>query len=660
MSGIPFDAIQAAALAQANGLLREWFPRGRIVGREFKIGNLQGDNGDSLSVNITNGKWSDFATGEGGHDLIDLRAAITRADRVTAARELGETLGISLNGRARANGHARPNGHAKPKRDKWQPMIPLAPGAPKPDQHLFAGYSAVYEYCGTDDRVLFYVRRREATETDRKQFHPLVYGTLNGRTGWHSRHPPSPKPLYGLNRLTAFPDAPVLLCEGEKAANAAQELFPECACLSWCGGAKAARYTDVTPLAERDIIIWPDNDAEGLGAAAELAKLLPRARTLRVDDLPLGGDAADIWPDDPDAWLREHLPPEGEPPARRFPLIPFSDIKVARSAAYLVRGIIPREGIIVVWGPPKCGKTFWVLDLIMHVAVGREYRHRRVAQGSVVYVACEGERGIGARIEAWRQQNPLAVSKAVPFWLLTTRLDLASEHNTLISDVRAQIGSEHPVTIVIDTLNRSINGSESSDEDMGAYIRAADAIREAFRCAVIIVHHCGLDATRPRGHTSLLGAADAQIAVKRDAAGTVIVAVEYMKDGECGTEITSQLKVIDLGLDDDGEPITSCVIELSELPDHQQCANKVPPSARAALDLLSNAIATEGETPPASGHIPPNIRAVSTNAWRRYCYAGTISESDNQDAKQKAFVRAAKALQNARVIGTWNDWVWLA
>src|SRR5262249_9392477 len=60
--------------------------------------------------------------------------------------------------------------------------------------------------------------------------------------------------------------------------------------------------------------------------------------------------------------------------------------------------------------------------------------------------------------------------------------------------------------------NRSLAGSESSDEDMTAYLNAADAISEAFGCVIIIVHHCGVDGTRPRGHTSVTGTADVQLA----------------------------------------------------------------------------------------------------------------------------------------------------
>jgi hypothetical protein len=48
----------------------------------------------------------------------------------------------------------------------------------------------------------------------------------------------------------------------------------------------------------------------------------------------------------------------------------FRDIKLGKEPGYLINGLIPREGLIVVWGPPKCGKTFWVFDLMMHVAPG--------------------------------------------------------------------------------------------------------------------------------------------------------------------------------------------------------------------------------------------------------------------------------------------------
>ena len=127
---------------------------------------------------------------------------------------------------------------------------------------------------------------------------------------------------------------------------------------------------------------------------------------------------------------------------------------------------------------------------------------------------------------------------------------------------------------------------------MSAYVKAADAIREAFDCAVVIVHHCGIDGTRPRGHTSLTGAADAQLSVKRDALKNIIVSVEWMKDGDSeGDMIASRLEQVEVGVDEDGEPITSCIV-ISVEPEPADVTAKrqrLNPNQQTMLNLLDAA-----------------------------------------------------------------------
>ena len=106
-------------------------------------------------------------------------------------------------------------------------------------------------------------------------------------------------------------------------------------------------------------------------------------------------------------------------------------------------------------------------------------------------------------------------------------------------------------------------GPNQASTDMTAYVRAADAIRDAFACSVVIVHHCGINDSRPRGHTSLTGAVDAQLAVTRDGEN-VFVKVEFMKDGQEGETIASRFEAVEVGADEDGEPITSGVMVESE------------------------------------------------------------------------------------------------
>src|SRR5262249_3623655 len=280
------------------------------------------------------------------------------------------------------------------------------------------------------------------------------------------------------------------------------------------------------------------------------------------------------------------------------------------------------NGLVVVWGPPKCGKSFWMFDLSMHIALGQEYRGRRGQKGPVVYVALEGGRGFTHRVEAFR---PRPHVPDAPFLLITDRTDLVNDHEQLIAEITVQ-SSGTPALVVIDTLNRSLTGSENNDKDMAAYIRAADAIREAFGCTVAIIHHCGVAGDRPRAHTSLTGAVDAQLAVKRDDAGIITVKVEWLKDGQEGAEIVSRLEQVDLGADSYGDPLVSCVVvaddpmaRLMATPAGQfvrPAAAKLKPKPKLGLDQLRACIAESGREAPVSTDVPAGAKGVVLDEWR--------------------------------------------
>jgi putative DNA primase/helicase len=118
-------------------------------------------------------------------------------------------------------------------------------------------------------------------------------------TAWRWKAPPAPRPLYGLERLRANPDAGVLIVEGEKAADAAAQLFPSGVAITWPSGCKAAGKADWTPVAGRAVTLWPDADDVGRDAMVKLApKLLQAgARQVRIvtppADVPDGWDLAD-------------------------------------------------------------------------------------------------------------------------------------------------------------------------------------------------------------------------------------------------------------------------------------------------------------------------------------------------------------------------------
>lgn len=243
----------------------------------------------------------------------------------------------------------------------------------------------------------------------------------------------------------------------------------------------------------------------------------------------------------------------------------------------------------MIWGPPKCGKSFWIFDLAMHVALGWQYRDRRVQRGAVVYCAFEGQIGIQARVEAFRQTFPIETDEPVQFYLEPLTLDLVADHAELIATIRRQLGLVDPALVVLDTLNRSLRGSENDSKDMAAYIAAADAIRETFDCVVVIVHHCGIDGSRPRGSTALSGAADAQLSVTRDTSDAIIVEVEFLKDGAAGDIIASRLKPVDVGKDVDGETISSCVVTPADAPKIIEAGPKLTKNQQTMYSILRDA-----------------------------------------------------------------------
>jgi hypothetical protein len=354
-----------------------------------------------------------------------------------------------------------------------------------------------------------------------------------------------------------------------------------------------------------------------------------------------------------------------QPRTYRFKLVAFDDMKPDLEQLYLVDELIPVAGLVDIWGKPKCFKSFWTLDLMFHVAMGWKYRDRSVQQGAVVYCAFEGAHGYKKRIEAIRRHYELEDGQHVPLYIMPGQANLIADHKTLIADITAQLGDIKPICVVLDTLNKSLMGSESKDTDMSASVRAAEAIRDAFKCVVIIVHHCGLDDTRPRGHTSLPGAVDAQLAVVREG-NAVTVTVEMMRDGPEETVVTSMVEVIEVGQDHAGKVLTSLVVKPGEAPAGGNMGIRwtgaLTMFRRALCDALSGS-----EEKLVVGGIP--VRAVDLEAVRsefyKTCVAHAGGADENQNTRKKRFYRAVERAQVLNLIGvrvepSGRTLVWLA
>jgi putative DNA primase/helicase len=129
-----------------------------------------------------------------------------------------------------------------------------------------------WRYETADGETAYYVIRWNEGD-DKKVIRPLSW--FDGE-GWKFGAWPNDRPLYNLPAIGEQPNAPIIICEGEKAADAAARIFPSSIATTSSGGAGAAAKTDWAPLAARPVLIWPDQDAAGEKYARELAAILAR------------------------------------------------------------------------------------------------------------------------------------------------------------------------------------------------------------------------------------------------------------------------------------------------------------------------------------------------------------------------------------------------
>ncbi len=249
----------------------------------------------------------------------------------------------------------------------------------------------------------------------------------------------------------------------------------------------------------------------------------------------------------------------------RFGPVPIYDLTLAPPMEWLIKGVLPKAELGVLFGASGSGKTFVALDLAFSIARGKAWRERRTTRGRVVIIAAEGAGGIGKRAEAYARYHDfdlrgvdLHVIPAAPNFL----------DNDDISEVMAEINNIGPIDVVIiDTFAQVTPGAnENTSEDMGRALANLKLLHGATGAMNLVVAHAGKDLSKGvRGWSGLKAAADVQIEVIRHENGEREIVLEKMKDGEDGIRWPFRLEVVDVGIDNDGDIITSCVAVPAEL-----------------------------------------------------------------------------------------------
>lgn len=297
-----FKYIVDLARTRMEEIVDHFLPGGKRQGREYIVCNpRRNDNRPgSFSINLDTSQWADFATGDRGGDAISLLAFLDTSNQLEAAKRLAAFLGVDTTTAVPQN---------KPAKEKWTVIIPVPDNAPPPPaaHSKFGRPAGQWIYHDEAGRVACHVYRFDLVDGG-KEFRPLTYCDNGKRQEWRWQGLPDPRPLYNLHLLTAHPAATVIVCEGERSADAAARLFllPDYVTTTALNGAKSPGKTDWTPLAARAVWLWPDADEAGRGFADEVSRLIGGTakrlnlnRFLRLPDgaeraaLPATWDAAD-------------------------------------------------------------------------------------------------------------------------------------------------------------------------------------------------------------------------------------------------------------------------------------------------------------------------------------------------------------------------------
>jgi len=251
--------------------------------------------------------------------------------------------------------------------------------------------------------------------------------------------------------------------------------------------------------------------------------------------------------------------PDKEAP-KRFAVVPACEFAAGVPPAWLIKRVLPAAGLAVVFGDSGSGKTFFMLDLVAAVVRGLPWRDLKTAQGGCVYIVAEGAGGFRNRLRAYAEHEGIPLSD-LPIGVIgdAPNFMLAPDVKDVLKAIKAY---GHISMIVVDTFAQVMPGAnENSGDDVGKALAHCKVLHKHTGALVVLVHHSGKDSSKgARGWSGLRAAADAEIEISR-LDNDRVATITKLKDGDDGTEYGFKLQTVVLGQDEDGDDITSCVLQ---------------------------------------------------------------------------------------------------
>ena len=351
-------------------ILQDTFPAGRIVGNTFFIGSLLGDPGQSMKINIDQHspnfmKGQDFNGGIGIGGIVKILME-AKGMKLGEIKDMFETY---LDNKA-----------PQIVRDNAPAVNPF-----KQQYNSNTPFDAEYVYTNADGEVLVSVRRYNVKDMagnpvlntngkPKKEFRPFIEGSPYSKF-------PDIRPIYNIPNVIA--SSRVIWVEGEKCADALNNQGHTATCTIGGAGAltkKSSSQYDFSPLQNKELILWPDNDTAGKKLADLIQDLAIAAGARSVTMLtppmgkPEGWDASDAIAEGFD--VQDFIQSKAKPTKVSINLLDdtFSASRFTGDAPvqkFLIDGTFPLGVPIIFSAAGDSGKGMMTLDMGMKIASGR-------------------------------------------------------------------------------------------------------------------------------------------------------------------------------------------------------------------------------------------------------------------------------------------------
>ncbi|NGZ19992.1 MULTISPECIES: AAA family ATPase [unclassified Wolbachia] len=353
------EQLKAQLLLNIRSCLSYLLPRGIFCGDKFYVGNIQGDKGKSLVVELSGseaGLWHDFATGEGG-DIIDLWAGVHRKSTRIEFPEVMTSIAQWL-------------GHFK----------------------TSSNPTAYWDYYDENGQAIVRVYRYDDNNGKRYLPFDIKKSTFSV---------PEIRPLYNIPGI--LKSDKVVLVEGEKCAEALIEKGI-IATTAMSGANAPIEKTDWTPLKGKHIIIWPDNDEAGKRYAEKSAMKLTYLGVEELcileipKDKPKGWDAADCVKEGVN--VEEFILSTKKAPSKKSLRIDTRAwANIAPEREWIVKDWLPIGSVTALYGDGGMGKSLLAQQLMTAASTGKSWLGMEIEQMKTYGVFCEDDTE-----ELWRRQ----------------------------------------------------------------------------------------------------------------------------------------------------------------------------------------------------------------------------------------------------------------